>query len=137
FFDKRSPAPFRLGLAHPEQEIPQQLRSVLGVLHLHVELRGVNSPFRILHGGDGVCCVSRGAKSYGEASHVVSMAVPNSQRLRHPREQLGAVGPTLTIHSQVAAPIFPPLRLFAPSPERVRNPLHAIANSPNLTPMFQ
>src|SRR5258708_17715130 len=59
---------------------------------------------------------------------MVAMAVPDAQRFRHARKELGPFRPALTADFQVRTPIFAAFRFLGLAAERMRNPLHPVAN---------
>src|SRR6267378_1442291 len=118
----------RLRLARSEQEIPEQVSPALCVVYFRVKLDRVDLLFRVLHRGDGILGSSDGSKALRERSNVVSVAVPHAQRGRNPREQAGSALFFRISDAQLRAAIFPPLRLLYRAAERVRDPLHPVAN---------
>jgi len=64
-FDEGGAAPFGFGFANAKKEIAQDLRAVFRVIHLHMELYGVDSFAGVFEGGNGVGGFRRSAKTFG------------------------------------------------------------------------
>ena len=79
FLDEGGAAPLWLGFANPEEKIPEDLRALVGVLYLRMELHAEHFRVGIFYRGDGVFSASGRAKPGRQADNVITMAVPDAQ----------------------------------------------------------
>ena len=81
--------PVLLKAADVEQEVPEQLLAVLGVLDFGVELRGVDAALGVLHGGNRAHGGARGhGEPLGHAGDGVAVAHPHGLLKRRGVEEL-------------------------------------------------
>ena len=99
---------------------------MLRVIDFRMKLHAVQFLRHVLRRPDGIVRAPGDSKPLGKADNMIAVAVPN-------REAVGTIPKKLRalLHRQFCTAIFAPLGWFDLSPERMRQPLHAVTNSEN------
>src|SRR5438128_9159926 len=76
FFDERRAIPLGLGLADLKEEISQDFRAAVGMVHFRVKFNRVYFALDVFDSADGVFCFGNTAKTGRERTNVIAVAVP-------------------------------------------------------------
>ena len=77
--DEAGAIPVFLRAADGENEIPQDFRAAIGVIHFGMKLHAIEFLRGILDGGDGVVRASGDGEACGNFDHMIAVAVPDFQ----------------------------------------------------------
>src|SRR5260370_12872599 len=98
------------------------------MVYFWVKLNGIDSSLLVLYRGDGIIRTRDGSKTIWEFPNVVSMAIPYTDRIGYARKHRGSIRALESAQRKTCAAIFATFRFFDSSAERMRDPLHPVAN---------
>src|ERR1700683_3694229 len=122
--DESCAIPILLCTAYLKNEIAQDFRAAFGVIYFRMEFEPVKSLSRVLHGADSIVGAPSYAKPLRQSNHMVAVAIPDLKLPGEVREKLGAV-----FDIELGGAILASLGSFHSSTKRMRQPMHAVANS--------
>ncbi len=68
--------PLWLCFADFKEEVPKNPRAQFGMIHLGMELHGMNLFFAMLHGRNRIVRLARHSEPFGQRQNVITVAVP-------------------------------------------------------------